>query len=99
MSLWIAWWDAIWLLRPAFSRLRAFMWFAITVAGLTVRTCERRSESERPEMTASIRDAKRFLFCRTVQCLLSTSSMAVSVRRKEPKGECRRTRRGLFQEG
>jgi hypothetical protein len=38
MSLWIAWWDAIWLLRPAFSRLRAFMWFAITVAGLTVRT-------------------------------------------------------------
>src|SRR6202049_2830522 len=38
MSLWIAWWDAIWLLRPAFSRLRTFMWFAITVAGLTVRT-------------------------------------------------------------
>src|SRR5260370_6465543 len=38
MSLWIAWWDAIWVLRPAFSRLRAFMWFAITVAGLTVRT-------------------------------------------------------------
>jgi hypothetical protein len=38
MSLWIAWWDPIWLLRPAFSRLRAFMWFAITVAGLTVRT-------------------------------------------------------------
>src|SRR5258705_10135291 len=38
MSLWIAWWDAIWLLRPAFSRLRAFMRFAITVAGLTVRT-------------------------------------------------------------
>src|ERR1700704_5956813 len=38
MSLWIAWWDAIWLLRPAFSRLRAFMWFATAVAGLTVRT-------------------------------------------------------------
>src|SRR5260370_6762648 len=38
MSLWIAWWDAIWVLRPAFSRLGAFMWFAITVAGLTVRT-------------------------------------------------------------
>ncbi len=38
MTLWTAWWDAIWLLRPAFSRLRAFMWFAITVAGLTVRT-------------------------------------------------------------
>src|SRR6478609_9104980 len=38
MSLWMAWWDAIWLLRPAFSRLRSFMWFATAVAGLTVRT-------------------------------------------------------------
>jgi len=38
MSLWIAWWDAIVLLRPAFSRLRSFMWFATAVAGLTVRT-------------------------------------------------------------
>jgi hypothetical protein len=25
MSLWIAWWEAIVLLRPAFSRLRSFM--------------------------------------------------------------------------
>jgi len=38
MSLWIAWWDAIWWLRPAFSRLRSFMWFATAVAGLTVRS-------------------------------------------------------------
>jgi len=38
MPLWIAWWNAIWLLRPAFSRLRSFMWFATAVAGLTVRT-------------------------------------------------------------
>jgi hypothetical protein len=38
MSLWIAWWEAIRLLRPAFSRLRSFMWFATAVAGLTVRT-------------------------------------------------------------
>jgi len=38
MSLWIAWWDAIVLLRPAFSRLRSFMWFTTAVAGLTVRT-------------------------------------------------------------
>jgi hypothetical protein len=38
MSLWIAWWDAIVLLRPAFSRLSTFMWFATIVAGLTVRT-------------------------------------------------------------
>ena len=38
MSLWTAWWSAIWLLRPAFSRLRSFMWFATVVAGFTVRT-------------------------------------------------------------
>lgn len=38
MSLWIHWWDAIWLLRPACSRLRSFLWFAAGVAGLTVRT-------------------------------------------------------------
>jgi hypothetical protein len=38
MSLWIHWWDAIWLLRPACSRLRSFIWFAACVAGLTVRT-------------------------------------------------------------
>lgn len=38
MSLWTAWWNAIWLLRPAFSRLRTFMWFATAVAGLSVRT-------------------------------------------------------------
>jgi hypothetical protein len=38
MSLWISWWNAIVLLRPAFSRQSSFMWFAIIVAGLTVRT-------------------------------------------------------------
>ena len=38
MSLWLPWWNAIWLLRPAFSRLRTFLWFATAVAGLTVRT-------------------------------------------------------------
>jgi hypothetical protein len=38
MSLWIHWWNAIWLLRPACSRTRSFMWFATAVAGLTVRT-------------------------------------------------------------
>lgn len=37
MPLWTAWWNAIWLLRPAFSRLRSFMWFATVVAGFTVR--------------------------------------------------------------
>ena len=51
-------------------------------------------------MTVSIRNAKRFLFCRTVQCLLSTSSMGgIGCVERSPKGECRRTRRGLFQEG
>jgi hypothetical protein len=38
MSLWGCWWDAIWLLRPAFSRLQSFLWFATGVAGLSVRT-------------------------------------------------------------
>ncbi len=38
MTLWIHWWNAIWLLRPACSRTRSFMWFATAVAGLTVRT-------------------------------------------------------------
>jgi hypothetical protein len=38
MPLWMLWWDAIWLLRPAFSRLRPFLWFATAVAGLAVRT-------------------------------------------------------------
>ena len=36
-QLWAIWWNAILLLRPAFSRLRTFMWFATAVAGLTVR--------------------------------------------------------------
>ena len=38
MQLWFHWWEVIWLLRPAFSRLRTFMWFAVCVAGFTVRT-------------------------------------------------------------
>ena len=38
MSLWILWWNAILLLRPAYTRTRSFMWFATAVAGLTVRT-------------------------------------------------------------
>src|SRR5208283_4938053 len=38
MSLWMLWWNAIWMLRPAFSRLRTFLWFAAAVAGFTVRT-------------------------------------------------------------
>jgi hypothetical protein len=37
MTLWLHWWNAIVLLRPAFSRLRSFLWFATAVAGLTVR--------------------------------------------------------------
>jgi hypothetical protein len=36
--LWKHWWDAIRLLRPAFSRTRTFMWFAAIVAGFAVRT-------------------------------------------------------------
>lgn len=38
MSLWMHWWNAIWRLRPAFSRLQTFLWFATAVAGFTART-------------------------------------------------------------
>ena len=38
MLLWMPWWNAIWRVRPAFSRLSTFLWFATAVAGLTVRT-------------------------------------------------------------
>ena len=37
LSLWGIWRSAILVLRPAFSRLRTFMWFVTAVAGLTVR--------------------------------------------------------------
>ena len=37
MLLWIHWWNAVWMLRPGCSRLRTFLWFAVCVAGLTVR--------------------------------------------------------------
>jgi hypothetical protein len=33
MSLWILWWNAIRSLRPAFTRLQTFLWFATAVAG------------------------------------------------------------------
>jgi hypothetical protein len=38
MSLWMHWLNAIWRLRPGFSRLQTFLWFATAVAGFTVRT-------------------------------------------------------------
>src|ERR1700692_4635129 len=37
-SLWPAWWSVIVLLQPAFSYFPTFMWFAVAVAGITVRT-------------------------------------------------------------
>lgn len=38
MELWMHWWNVIWQLRPAFSRLRTFLWFAISVAGMIARS-------------------------------------------------------------
>ena len=38
MALWTHWWNAIVQLRPAFSRERSFLWFALCVAGLCVRS-------------------------------------------------------------
>jgi len=36
-NLWASWWQAIFELRPAFTRLRTFLWFAAIVAGFSVR--------------------------------------------------------------
>jgi hypothetical protein len=38
VPLWLLWWNALQMVRPAFSRLRTFLWFATAVAGFTVRT-------------------------------------------------------------
>src|ERR1700749_1065831 len=38
MALWTHRWNAVWRLRPAFSRLQTFLWFATAVAGFTART-------------------------------------------------------------
>lgn len=37
MLLWLEWWAQVRLLREAFSRKRTFLWFALCVAGFTVR--------------------------------------------------------------
>ena len=37
MGLWIYWWQMLAQIRPAFARQRTFLWFALCVAGFTVR--------------------------------------------------------------
>ena len=37
MLLWLAWWNLVLCLRPAFSRYRAFLWFALVLAAFSVR--------------------------------------------------------------
>lgn len=37
MKLWISWWNAVVLLRPACSRLKTFMWFVTCIAGFATR--------------------------------------------------------------
>jgi hypothetical protein len=37
MPLWLRWYQAIRLLRPAFSRNLTFLWFATITAAVTVR--------------------------------------------------------------
>jgi hypothetical protein len=37
MLLWLAWWNLVLGLRPAFSRYRAFLWFAAVLAAFSVR--------------------------------------------------------------
>jgi hypothetical protein len=38
MELWIVWWDQVRQLRPAFSRTRTFVWFAVALAATCVRS-------------------------------------------------------------
>ena len=38
MGLWFHWYRAMSQIRPAFSHQRTFLWFVVTVMGLTVRT-------------------------------------------------------------
>lgn len=37
MQLWLTWWSLILQLKSAFSRKRTFLWFALCIAGITVR--------------------------------------------------------------
>lgn len=37
MYLWLQWWNILSQLRPAFSRTRTFLWFALCVTGMAVR--------------------------------------------------------------
>jgi len=38
MELWIAWWNQVSQLRPAFSRTRTFVWFTVALAATCVRS-------------------------------------------------------------
>jgi len=38
MELWVEWWSHVCQLRPAFSRTRTFLWFAVALAAMCVRS-------------------------------------------------------------
>jgi hypothetical protein len=38
VELWIAWWNQVRQLRPAFNRTRTFIWFAVALAATCVRS-------------------------------------------------------------
>jgi hypothetical protein len=38
MELWIEWWNQVSQLKPAFSRTRTFIWFAVALAAMCVRS-------------------------------------------------------------
>ena len=38
MELWSLWWSVMAVLRPAFPRLRTFLWFVSAVCGFCIRT-------------------------------------------------------------
>ena len=48
MTLWMHWWQALWMLRAGCSRLSNFLWFSTCVVGLSIR-------SERLGVTSIVR--------------------------------------------
>jgi hypothetical protein len=38
MLLWLRWWEVVAQLRPAFTRKRTFLWFALCLSGISIRS-------------------------------------------------------------
>jgi hypothetical protein len=68
MLLWLEWWSQVRQLRTAFSRNRTFLWFALCVAGVSVR-------KDLAGVTSIVRTLglKDVLYDRLLDCFHSTA--------------------------